>query len=69
MSYNEYLKLLENFSLDENAFDKKVKIYFDYILIQAKFYENTKIDGEKLDQYQMAGDKIVYYDLKKLVLV
>jgi hypothetical protein len=49
MSYNEYLKLLENYSLDEDAFDKKVKIYFDYILSQAKFYENTKIDGGKLD--------------------
>ena len=66
MSYNEYLLLQEHFSFDV---DKNVKIYFDYILSQAKFYDNTKIDGKKLDQYKMAGDKIVYYDLKKLVLV
>ena len=66
MSYNEYLILQEHFSFDD---DKNVKIYFDYILSQAKFYDNTKIDGKKLDQYKMAGDKIVFYDLKKLVLV
>ena len=66
MSYNEYLKFLKNFSFDDY---KTVKIYFDYILSQAKFYDNTKIDSERFDQYQMAGDKIVYYDLKKLVLV
>ena len=66
MSYNEYLIFLEHFSFDD---DKTVKIYFDYILSQAKFYENIKIEGERFDQYQMAGGKIVYYDLKKLVLV
>jgi hypothetical protein len=38
--------LQKHFSFDV---DKKVKIYFDYILSQAKFYENTKIDGGKLD--------------------
>ena len=46
MSYNEYLILQEHFSFDD---DKNLKIYFDYILSQAKFYDNTKIDGKKLD--------------------
>ena len=46
MSYNEYLIFLEDFSFDN---DKTVKIYFDYILSQAKYYDNIKIDGKKLD--------------------
>ena len=46
MSYDDYLILLQNFSQDKDAFVYEIQIYFDYILSQAKFYDNTKIDGD-----------------------